>query len=317
MALESNHCWVIHDAAAGNRRQAIALTEALGWPFQEQVVRSGGPGKWIAPRMLPMIKRPFGNDFALAMHNPPRYVIGCGRQAALATRIMKQNGSFAIQILNPQIDSHHWDVVIAPTHDRLAGSNVVQCIGSLHDVNSISLNNWRSRPSSLQTMASPRTAVLIGGPSRMASFNEGLIEVIFSHLEYELAQNGGSLVICGSRRTPKSIAQKIRRRFSGSNFPVWFDDGDGENPYQSILANADRIVLTPDSVNMISEACATELPVYIAQPERATGRMKIFLDHLLKIGRVKPLGKAMATFPVTPLYTMPDVVERLKPFLPS
>lgn len=301
---------------AGNRRQATALAEALGWACQEKVIESDGPGKWFAPRMLPFLKRPFDKHFEEARHNPPRYVIGCGRQAALATRLMKQAGSFAIQILNPRLDSRHWDVVITPTHDRMQGSNVIQCVGSLHDVNSASLNAWRSQTSSLQT-ASPRTGVLIGGPSRMALFNEGLIEAMFSHLEYELAQHDGSLLVCGSRRTPKPVAEKIRQRFSDTNFPVWFDDGDGENPYRPILANADRIVLTPDSVNMISEACATELPVYIAQPERGTGRMKFFLDHLLKIGRVKPLAKEIASFPVTPLNTMPDVVEQLKRFLPS
>ncbi len=315
MTLESNHCWVIHDGVAGNRRQAVALAEALAWPYQEKVIRSTGLSKWFAPRLLPLFKTPFGNDFAAAMQNPPRYVIGCGRQAALATRLMKKAGSFAIQILNPRIKSHHWNVLIAPSHDEIEGKNVIQCIGSLHDVNSTSLHNWRSPPSPLQTMESPRTAVLIGGPSRMALFNEGLIEVMFSQLEYDLAQHGGSLIICGSRRTPKKIARKIRQRFSDSNFLVWFDDSDGENPYRQLLANADRIVLTPDSVNMISEACATKLPVFIAQPERATGRLKIFLFQLSELGRIKALDKHLIPLPTTIVNTMPDVISQLKRLL--
>ncbi len=315
MTLESNHCWVIHDGVAGNRRQAVALAEALAWPFQEKVICAAGPGKWFAPRRLPVLKQPFGVDFAAAMQNPPKFVIGCGRQAALATRLMKQAGSFAIQILNPRITSQYWDVLIAPSHDQIEGNNVIQCIGSLHDVNSTSLQHWRSQPSSLQTTQSPRTAVLIGGPSRMALFNEGLIEGMFSQLEYDLAQHGGSLLICGSRRTPKKIAEKIRQRFSDSNFPIWFDDSDGENPYRQILANADRIVLTPDSVNMISEACATKLPVFIAQPERATGRLKIFMFQLLELGRIKALDKHLIPLPIAIVNTMPDVISQLKRLL--
>jgi len=66
---------------------------------------------------------------------------------------------------------------------------------------------------------------------------------------------------------------------------------------------------------MISEACATQLPVYIAQPERATGRLRIFLDELMKTGRVRPLNRESVSFPVTALNTMPDVIEKLKPFL--
>lgn len=308
-------CWVIHDGIAGNRRQATALAAALGWTFNEKVVTPSGPVDWLAPRLPLFTKHPFGRSFTDAMKNPPAYVIGCGRQAALATRLMKKAGSFAIQILDPRIDTRYWDVVIAPVHDSLKGDNVIQCIGSLHDVNRASLDQWRLNHPAAGKADSPRTAVFIGGPSRMASFNEGLLEVMFSHLEYDLAMHGGSLIICGSRRTPKIFAEKIRQRFSESGFPVWFDPGDGQNLYPSALASADRILLTPDSVNMISEACATELPVYIAQPERAAGRMKLFIDHLLGIGRIRPQGKEMLPFPVTPLNTMPDVVARLKPYL--
>jgi len=310
-----DNCWVIHDGAAGNRKQAIALAEALGWGFEEKIVHPGMLAKWSAPRLPWFTKKPFGESFAEEMKNPPKYVIGCGRQGALATRMMKSVGSFAIQILDPKIPSHHWDVVIAPSHDRLQGSNVISCLGSLHDVNPSSLHAWNLRASAFQTMLSPRTLVLIGGPSGMATFNEGLIEVMFSHLEYSLAKEGGSLIICGSRRTPKAFAEKIRHRFSDSNFPVWFDESDGDNIYTSALAWADRIVLTPDSVNMISEACATKLPVYIAQPERAMGRMKIFIDHLFGIGRIKSLNKDLIAYPVTPLNTMPDVIAQLKAFI--
>ncbi len=315
MTNKVDQCWVIHDGASGNRRQAISLAKALGWRFEEKIIKSSGLSKWFAPRLFPTIKRPFDKTFSEAVQNPPAYAIGCGRQAALATRLLKQEGSFAIQILNPRLPSHHWDLVIAPAHDLVTGSNVISTIGSLHDVTSSSLELWRAQVSALTSLKCPRTLVLIGGPSRMASFNEGLIEVMFSKLEYELAMHGGSLIICGSRRTPKHVAEKIRDRFTDSNFPVWFDDSDGDNIYHSAIAHADRIVLTPDSVNMISEACATALPVFIAEPERAMGRMKIFLDHLLKIGRVKVLRKEMPPFSITPLNTMPDVLEQLKRFL--
>jgi uncharacterized protein len=305
----------MHDGAAGNRRQVIALAEALGWGYVEKIVKSRGLSKWLAPRLLPLIKRPFDDAFSEAMQNPPAYVIGCGRQAALATRLMKQAGSFAIQILNPRLPSHHWDVVIAPMHDSIQGNNVISTVGSLHDVNSISLALWHKRTSELNALKSPRNLVLIGGPSRMALFNEGLIEAMLSHLEYALATQGGSLIICGSRRTPKVIAEKIRQRFSDSDFPMWFDNNDGENFYHQALANADRVVLTPDSVNMISEACATELPVFIAQPERATGRMALFLNHLMKIGRIKRLSRELIPFQVKALNTTPDVIAQLKRLL--
>ena len=47
---------------------------------------------------------------------------------------------------------------------------------------------------------------------------------------------------------------------------IWNGPGDGENPYQGYLAAADRIVVTPDSVNMLSEACAAGKPVFTLLP---------------------------------------------------
>ncbi len=314
MTKTPDHCWVIHDGAAGNRKQALALANRLGWSFVEKTVQPSFHARWFAPRLLVLLPFTLGDDFAHALKNPPRFVIGCGRQAALATRILKQHGSVAIQILDPRINPRHWDVIIAPRHDDVRGNHVIHVTGSLHEVDAEALRQWRQQHTSLAEWSSPRTLVLIGGPSRMASFNEGLLEVMFSHLEYDLAKHGGSLIICGSRRTPKLFADKIRQRFSDSDFPIWFDDSDGENIYRPALAHADRIVLTPDSVNMISEACATDLPVYIAQPERARGRMRLFLDQLEKIGRIKKQARELNDYPVTALDTMPGVIEQLKHF---
>lgn len=311
MTQKPEHCWVIHDGATGNRKQTIALARAMEWTFEEKIASPSFYARWFAPRILPMIPYSLGDAFAHALDSPPKLVIGCGRQAALATRALKQAGSFAIQILNPHIHSRNWDVVIAPSHDQVRGGNVIHCSGSLHEVNAHSLQQWRAEHSFTGT-ASPRTLVLIGGPSKMASFNEGMIEVMFSHLEYDLAKHGGSLMICGSRRTPKKIADAIRTRFTDSNFPIWFDESDGMNIYQSALANAERIVLTPDSVNMISEACATQAPVYIAQPERANQRMQIFLGELQRKGRIKKLTRDLESFSPTAFNTMPDVITQLK-----
>src|SRR3546814_7944957 len=50
-----------------------------------------------------------------------------------------------------------------------------------------------------------------------------------------------------------------------------------------------RIVCSPDSVNMLSEACATQVPVFVADPHCARGRIGGFLDALAGTGRVRAL----------------------------
>ena len=82
---------------------------------------------------------------------------------------------------------------------------------------------------------------------------------------------------------------------------VWSGPGDGANPYPGLLACADRIVCTADSVNMLSEACATHLPVFVAGIDQVRGRPRRFVDSLLGLGRVRPLDDTLAAFAVTPL----------------
>src|SRR3546814_409449 len=118
-------CWTVTDGAAGNVRQAMALAQALGFPAPQQWnLHTAVPWRWLAPRRLPMAAHAFGAAFAQALAQPPTLVIGCGRQGALASRVLRDAGAKAVQILDPRIDPRHWDAVIAPAHDgegRYAG----------------------------------------------------------------------------------------------------------------------------------------------------------------------------------------------------
>ncbi|MGN6092717.1 MAG: ELM1/GtrOC1 family putative glycosyltransferase, partial [Luteibacter jiangsuensis] len=75
------------------------------------------------------------------------------------------------------------------------------------------------------------------------------------------AREGGSVLVAVSRRTPAALLPRIREAFVGVPGIVWTGSADGPNPYPGILGWADRLVVTPDSVNMLSEACATGRPV--------------------------------------------------------
>ena len=64
---------------------------------------------------------------------------------------------------------------------------------------------------------------------------------------------------------------------------VW--DRESDNPYLGILALADRLVVTSDSVSMISEALATGHPVEVfGAPQNA--RHATFLQTLLDEGLI-------------------------------
>ncbi|MFT3755077.1 MAG: mitochondrial fission ELM1 family protein [Pseudoxanthomonas sp.] len=288
------------DGNAGNQRQARALAAALAlgathdWRLQARA-----PWCWLSPRRLPGARHTFGKAFA--QMQTPQIAIGCGRQAALATRLLRERGAKAVQILDPRIDASHWDLVIAPEHDGLRGSNVITLLGSLNPVDDNWLAAARTRFASLAELPQPRTALLLGGDSAHWRFDIAAFDALVAALETVMNRDGGSLLVTTSRRTPANIAAALPARFGRHANLIWRGEHDGENPYPGLLAWADRIVCTPDSVNMISEACATHAPVFVLQPQAIDGRPRHFLDALLSRGRIRALDAAMATFDVQPL----------------
>ena len=97
------------------------------------------------------------------------------------------------------------------------------------------------------------------------------------------------------------MAALARRYWADTPGLRWFDDADGANPYAPALAHADRIVVSPDSVNMVSEAAATTVPVYVAEPARASGRIAAYLQAMTQRGRIRALGRRPEPFAVQPL----------------
>ena len=308
-------CWAITDNAAGNQRQALALAERLGLPVRHLILEPRAPWSWFAPRLS------LGGRLALtpaqqALFAPPwpSVAVGCGRAAALFTRQLRglsRGSCYTVQILNPRIDPAHWDTVIAPRHDRLSGPNVLQLIGSLNDVDDAWLQDGRESCPSLAGLPQPRVGVLLGGPRKGIPLDAGVATQFAERLRQRQLREGGSLLVLASRRTPPVVMEVMRESLKGIPGMIWADRGDGPNPYPGVLGWADRLVVTPDSVNMLSEACAVGCPVYtfvsVPLPE------KIFRFHrvLRDAGLLHDLD-VQSPAPVAPLRETAAIAAELR-----
>lgn len=311
-AADSPHTWSLSDGRAGNARQADALAAALSPLPRNVVLAPRAPWRWCAPRRLPGDVNAFGGPFAALCSTPPALAIGCGRQAALATRLLRARGACTVQILDPRLDPRHWDVVVVPEHDALRGDNVVTLLGSVHPVDDAWLARARPQFAAFETLPRPRTALLLGGSSAHVRFDRMAFEVLAAKLETVLARDGGSVLATASRRTERELREALRHRYVETPGLTWLDDDDGINPYPGLLAWADRIVCSPDSVNMISEACATRAPVFVFDPGRVRGRPRAFLDALLARGRIRAMDAQLVAFDVEPLHETARVAAAVR-----
>lgn len=303
MSDASPTCWAISDGAAGNERQASALAEALGVSARVVRIRVRQPWDFLAPRLTIGAMSAVHDEDGRTLAPPwPDIAIGCGRRAALVTRALRAwsgGGTFTVQILDPRIDTRAFDVVIAPQHDRVDGANVIRSIGALNPVDPRWLADARTRFARFAALPSPRTAVLIGAANRAQRLDDRYFDALLDRLAAQHAADGGSFLVSVSRRTPGDVAFKLRAAFAAFPGVFFGGDRDGENPYAGFLAWADRVVVTPDSVNMLSEACASGRAVYTFAPQRVRGKLAAFHRALRESGHVRVLGET-APRPLSP-----------------
>ncbi|KPL50075.1 nucleoside-diphosphate sugar epimerase [Xanthomonas axonopodis] len=287
--------WALSDGRAGNACQAEALARAVQPDaYQPLHLQPSAPWRWAAPRRLPGARQAFGAAFARQLQQPPALAIGCGRQAALATRLLRAHGSRSVQILDPRLDPRHWDLLIVPEHDAPRGSNVLTLLGSLHPVDDAWLAAGRVAFPAIGGLPGPRLALLVGGPTDQVPWTPQALAALCTSLRAQLRALGGSLLVTTSRRTPGDAIATLRAACAGLPHLLWCDERDGPNPYAGLLGWGDAIVASADSVNLLSEACATRVAVAAAFAEQARGRVGTYLHALRQRQRLHPVTEVLA-----------------------
>jgi mitochondrial fission protein ELM1 len=307
---------VITDGAVGNERQALSLALALRISPRLLRIKPRPPWRWLGPGFARGVRWSIPRWQWQMLASPwPALAIGCGRQAALLTRALREasgGATFAVQILDPRIDPKYFDLVVTPRHDGLAGENVIQTLGSLHPIDDAWLADARMEFSTLQQLPQPRTALLVGGNRHGLNMDETWFAALIAQLERWRERDAGSMLITTSRRTPPQWRERLRAAFKNGTTCFWGGESDGVNPYSGYLAVADRIVVTPDSVNMLSEACATGAPVFTAVPAKAPAKLAAFHAELTDQGWLHDLREdSQAQRQPPPLREMATIASKV------
>lgn len=289
--------WAVSDGRAGIEAQAVGLAEAIARkrPANIVVKRVGWKGRtgrlpwWLA--WLP--RRWLTPESQIAPPWPDLWVAAGRATLPLSIRLRKWSGgkTYVVQIQDPRVPAHMFDLVVPPKHDRLTGDNVVPITGSPHRVTQARLDaEYEAFRPLIDSLPRPRVAVLLGGKSKAFDLTVDRAAQMAHEIQLPLEQEGGSLLMTFSRRTPEPARALLAARLRDLPGMIW--DGQGPNPYFAFLAAADYILVTEDSTNMATEAASTGKPVFILKMDGQSLKFRLFHEELERQGAARPYGGA-------------------------
>ncbi len=260
--------WVLNSYRAGENRQIRGLAERLGLP-------------WVAKQMcyLPragtvgVLRRVSLAGIDLARSDPltapwPDLLISAGLRNEPVARWVRARSGGRTRIVflgRTWVSPDELDLLITTPQYRLNHHpRVVHNLLTQHDVTPHRLAEareaWEPR---FAQLARPRLGALVGGRSGPYAFRPQTAARLARSLDDLRARTGGSVVATTSARTPAWVGEILERELREPCLVHRWRPGDPGNPYLGILACCDELVVSGDSVAMLSEAAATGAPVRI------------------------------------------------------
>ncbi|MBI1275515.1 hypothetical protein GC177_06045 [bacterium] len=301
--------WALTDSRPGNNSQSTGLAAALTDASDRIEAWREVPLDYRWPVRLPSCLLPATMPVARLPNGTPDIIIAAGRRAGLAARHFKQRlgGRVKlIQLMDPGAHRQDFDLLILPTHDTHAAglaakhANILLCRGALHRLTPQRIEQEaRTRKPDVKAYKAPFIAVVIGGSTRYGEFTEADAARLARRLNALAEDRHATLLITTSRRTGQAATDSL---LAGLTVPhhywLWHADMTREtNPYPGMLGLADEIVVTGESMSMLSEACLTGKPVWIADigPAIAPKHHRLHLelmehDHAMMLETPPPLA---------------------------
>ncbi len=318
-ASPASTCWCISKGMAGMNSQTSGLAKAVGFEnsfeFRHATLKfpwNGTPVP-LVPRRAKVLRHPDVLDGP-----PPRLVVSCGRHGVLPALTLKKqlvDRVFTVHVQDPKTSTRGFDMVVVPKHDGVRGDNVYLTTGALHYVTPQRLAEAAQSPLRMELKPDdrPLVTVLLGGRNGYYAFSRRDVERLVVKLKRLVSQHGVRLAILKSNRTSAHAARRFETEFRSQHF-VW--SGANGNPYFAALALADYLVVTGDSVSMISEATVNGKPVFVEYLRevslRPARRFRRFHQMFEEAGFTRPFEGELAEWTYEPPNDTPRIAQLIR-----
>ena len=290
--------------------QVEGLAKALNLDYRHQTIKLKKFWNYIPPKFTPISENILSEQFICDAD----VIISCGRKSVVPSIALKKK--FGKNILNvhiqdPKVKLSNFDFIVAPEHDGLKGENVLTSKGAIHyltnDELDVNKNYLKSRINSQKKIVT----LIIGGPTKHYDYNEKAVDSIFLKIKQNFLDNNYQLIVVPSMRTPQNIIDKAKNYFNEDQIIIPNVD---KKAYLSSLKNADHIIVTCDSISMISEAAITGKPIYVAQMPtiKSNKRFKIFFNLFASLNIIKELGNSVENWSYNKLNETNKIANQIK-----
>jgi uncharacterized protein len=249
--------WVLWHQRQGDLNQMKVLAEALRLPFEIKRL------EFYKPHYAPLAQVLLRNGEIL--NGPYPQIILCAEAmcSTIAHDLKKRCSAKTIALARPCGDPQKFDLVLTTAQYGLMGDSIV------------TLDLPFTLPPQFQEKrrSDGPIVVLIGGSAPPDILDKPTAEKMCRDL-----RTNRNIQFITSPRTPLEIAKVFAKHFPQIHF--W--NKDQQNPYKQALASASEIIVTSDSVSMLADALAQDVPVHVYQLAQRLNAAQSWLNDLYK-----------------------------------
>jgi len=247
----------------------------------------------------------------------PSIVITTGRRMAgssIALKSILKNNVKTIHIQNPKLSLNNFDLLLIPEHDKIKGKNVIQTKGALSFFDEKDINKF-NEPSFNKIKTKKNTVLLMVGGNNKNHKPQNCEYYDLSTKVIKGVKNlDAQLIVTVSRRTPKQAIKILQSTFSKHLRDFKIFSPDLKNPYPKILKIIDYVIVTSDSVNMISEIATLSKPLFISHFSVENKKIALFISNLKELNIVKNYEGDLYKYEKNRLQTNKDSILQVNKF---
>ena len=186
--------------------------------------------------------------------------------------LSRENLAKSVVLMKPSFPFNlfRYDLALIPAHDQgLMPRGSFRTQGALSDIDEASLN--RAREVFAKSIPNPgrvRFSLFLGGETRNFKLSLSEIENLLSEVERSSEKLGGDYLITTSRRTPEEVSHFLKTRLENrgrcQSCVIATQDKRSE-VVPGMMALADYLIVTEDSLSMISEALSSGKKVIVVK----------------------------------------------------